>query len=275
MSKFPIKIFENFKKAKKEKKRFKQNQDRWALNGYTLLKENNTFKITGKEITLSSFSPNLIFTSSAVLLNNEYNFSIDEPYIMIDIGFNIGITSLAFAQNNNIKQIYGYEPFGPTYQNGLENLKQNPLSAKKIKVYNFGLSDKECSLEIAYNKERIGSMSTIKDRFSNNFDFIEKVIVKNAADELRPIFEKHSEKIFLKIDCEGAEKEIIPCLNQAGLLKKTDVIIMEWHFEYPHTILKILNQNGFITFCTIEPEAKTGIIRAVNRNKWSVRDSNS
>ena len=110
-------------------------------------------------------------------------------------------------------------------------------------------------------------MSTIKDRFADNCDSREKVIIKDAAKELKKILDKHNEKIFFKIDCEGAEIEIIPSLSKANLLQRADIIIMEWHFEYPEEILKILEQNGFLTFCTIEPASQTGIIRAVNKNK--------
>ena len=134
MPEFKIKFFENLKKLKKQKKKFKQDKIFWESAGYTLEKKENIFHIFNKDIHLSSFSPNLLFTATSVLINNEYNFSINEPYVMIDIGYNIGITSLIFAQNENIKQIYGFEPFKPTYNNALENLSQNPLLSSKIRL---------------------------------------------------------------------------------------------------------------------------------------------
>jgi hypothetical protein len=41
---------------------------------------------------------------------------------------------------------------------------------------------------------------------------------------------------------------------------------MEWHFEKPDKWVKMLNENGFITFCTSEIVNYQGMIRAVNLN---------
>ena len=255
-------MLKNFFRLIKIKKNFKKYD-------YNLIYKFKTYFIENKNLKIKSFSNNICFTAKSVLLNKEYDFSIKEPFIMIDIGFNIGITSLNFAQNENIKKIYGFEPFVPTYKNAVENLDLNPLLSKKIQLYNYGLGKDEKVINVSYEKNKIGSMSTVVDRFKNTSKNIEKVVIKSAAEELTKILEKHSEKIFLKIDCEGAEHEIIPSLDEFGILKKIDVLIMEWHFISPEKILHILNKNGFFTFCNHEIPNQVGMIRAIKINNAS------
>ncbi len=69
------------------------------------------------------------------------------------------------------------------------------------------------------------------------------------------------ENIFLKLDAEGAEFEILPLLDEKGLLKKVNVLIMEYHRESPLLLLDILSNNGFI--CFKEEQQNSGIIKAV------------
>ena len=257
------------KKITKKFENFLKYKEIFIQNGYELFNDKDKYFLKGNNINFTSFSNNICFTAKSVLLNKEYDFSIKEPFIMIDIGFNIGITSLNFAQNENIKKIYGFEPFVPTYKNAVENLDLNPLLSKKIQLYNYGLGKDEKVINVSYEKNKIGSMSTVVDRFKNTSKNIEKVVIKSAAEELTKILEKHPEKIFLKIDCEGAEHEIIPSLYESEILKKIDVLIMEWHFMSPEKILHILNKNGFFTFCNHEIPNQVGIIRAVKINNAS------
>ena len=82
---------------------------------------------------------------------------------------------------------------------------------------------------------------------------------------MAPLFEKCKEKIFLKIDCEGAEKQILPELENSGLIKRVDVIIMEWHFEEPSWIVDLLIRNGFVVFRLNTIANELGMIRAYRK----------
>ena len=53
-------------------------------------------------------------------------------------------------------------------------------------------------------------MSSVPIRIVSLGKAVPKTVITN--DDLTKILEKHPEKIFLKIDCEGAEHEIIPSL---------------------------------------------------------------
>ncbi len=71
-------------------------------------------------------------------------------------------------------------------------------------------------------------------------------------------------KSFLKIDCEGAEYEIIPDLDNAGLLNDADVIIMEWHGKSNQSLIDILVKNIFCIY-THNKFSTIGLIIAFKR----------
>lgn len=221
--------------------------------------------IEGNNLKLTGDSVNVFWTGEGVLCQKDYNFFSSDNYIMIDIGVNIGITSLALARQDNIKKIYGYEPFAPTYHQALNNLKQNPELSKKVEVFNYGLGDDNKKLKINYNANLNGSMSSVQNRFAE-VDCVENIEIKKASEIISPIIEshKHKKKIFIKMDCEGAEGEILRSLLEANILKEIDVIIMEWHFHEPSNLINILKNNSFIIFNEDVVLHELGMIRAVN-----------
>jgi FkbM family methyltransferase len=147
----------------------------------------------------------------AVFSNEVYNFYglPNEKFVVIDIGLNIGLTSLYLANKEDVKIIYSFEPFAETFRQAEENLKLNPELAKKISIFNLGLSNKNESVSVHYNPEMPGSMSTVGDKFPDAEQEV-TVELKKASEVLLPIIEKHTESIMLKMDCEGAEHRIIP-----------------------------------------------------------------
>lgn len=232
--------------------------------GYEIYRDNNLINIKGNNLYITGIADNTIWTGCDVLCKEEYNFSLNEPHIMFDIGFNLGFTSLYFAKYDNIKKIYGYESFKPTFDLGKNNIEQNFCYSKKIELFNYGLSDDDKTLEIKYNPDLPGAMSSVKNIFEDALQ-VEVIQIKNVSTIFEPIMAKHKEKVFLKIDCEGAEKEIIPALDKSGLLQKISVLIMEWHFESPQYLIDILEKNGFIVFCNHSTPNKLGMIRAFKK----------
>ena len=235
--------------------------EKFMSNGYYVRRlKDKTIEIKGRNLIIRGKADNTFWTASDVLCDTCYDFSINEPYIMIDIGFNIGIASLYFARNKNIKNIYSFEPFKPTYDIGIKNLELNPELSKKIKLFDFGLGSSDKFLEIAYNPNLPGNMSTVFNKF-NGGGTKEKVEIKNAYNILKDIIENHTEKIFIKLDTEGSEFEILPLLDSKGLLKRISVLILEYHRESPQLLVNILNKNGFVSFR--EEHQNSGLIKAV------------
>lgn len=229
--------------------------------GYFVERKNNKIIISGNNLIIEGDADNTLWTAASVLCNDEYHFDCAQKYTMFDIGLNLGITSLHKARDKNCVQIYGYEPFTPTFKLAEKNMKLNPELAQKISIFNYGLGDCDKEIAINYNPERPGAMSSVKNIFSECSD-VEKIKIKSASKILAPLIKTSKGKIFLKIDCEGAEKEILPDLHKSGLLKKVDIIVMEWHFENPQWIIDLLTENNFVVFRLNVVPDEIGMIRA-------------
>ena len=67
-----------------------------------------------------------------IYINGIYNYYSLNKSVLIDIGMNVGLTSLFYANKYNFKQIYAYEPFRPTFDLAHDNFKLNLEISKKI-----------------------------------------------------------------------------------------------------------------------------------------------
>ena len=184
---------------------------------------------------------------------NYYFIDKTRRYYVVDIGMNIGLASLFFAGQDNIKKVYGFEPFIATYEQAIDNFRMNQSFIQdKITPKHFGLAEKNEIKYFRYNTDFSGGMSTVGTGTIMEED-MEKVELRDAIGTLESIVNCHrDENAILKIDCEGSEYEIIKSLDQGNLLKNFSVIMMEWHMpEKNHIIEEILQRNGYryLKFC--------------------------
>jgi len=201
-----------------------------------------------------------------VFVKSEYNLDIGRESVLIDIGMNRAAVSLRFATNDNIKSVYGFEPFRPTFELAKRNLELNPQLSRKIHASNIGLGRKELTLELPYMNNATGGMSTTHDVCKGERNAKkETVVIKDAAKEIAPILEDNKNKyIIVKCDCEGAEFEIFERLNEENIVGRIDVVMMEYHFEKPARLVNILAENGFaVQMKAGSSKSQTGCIYAV------------
>lgn len=231
-------------------------------HGYQIYVENDRIIIEGHGMRIVGNSVNTFWTAEGVLCRRDYDFFSTEKYIAIDIGLNIGLTTLFLANKKNISKVYGFEPFTPTFAQARKNIDRNSHLKQKIEVFDFGISNKDGAAEINYNPERPGAMSSVRNRFEN-IGNVETISLRKASKVIGDILEKHKEKTYLKMDCEGAELEILEDLQHYHLLDSIDLIVLEYHFSYPHKILKILQDSGFLCFIEETVLNELGMIRAV------------
>jgi FkbM family methyltransferase len=224
----------------------------------------------GVRLSVSDKSEHPFYLIKEVFVKDDYNLILKKESILFDIGMNKAAVSLLFAVNNNIKKIYAYEPFKPTFESAKTNLELNPNLSGKIQAFNFGLGKNDKTLELPYIKQASGAMSTTHNiRNVQNNVTKETVIIKDAAKVIHPVLEENKNKhVIMKCDCEGAEFDIFDRLNENDIFQKIDVVIMEYHFESPERLVDILADNGYaIQVKSGSKKTKTGYIYAVRTSE--------
>lgn len=231
-------------------------------HGYHLYVENQKVIVEGHGVKISGDSANTFWTAEGVLCRKEYDFFSTDNYVVIDIGLNIGLTTLFLANKKNVTKVYGYEPFALTFMQARKNINANSHLKHKIEIFDFGIGNKNEKVNINYNPDLPGSMSSVKNRFEN-IGTVETISLRKASGIIGDIVKKHEEKIYLKMDCEGAEGDIIEDLYRHHILESVDLVVLEYHFGYPHDILKTLQDSEFLCFIEEAVPNSIGMIRAV------------
>ena len=160
--------------------------------------------------------------------------------IVIDVGAHIGLFALFASQYCKSGKIYCFEPVGENYKLLLDNIKLNQLT--NIIPLNCAVSNKLSKVKIfLHDDEASHSMydsrfGVFKEGSSSNFVEVSSVTLNDFFRET-----KIKKCNFLKLDCEGAEYDIIDSLTP----KKFDVIekiVMECHFvnSKPHLLNKLI-----------------------------------
>jgi FkbM family methyltransferase len=202
-----------------------------------------------KDLKLYVESPEEFFIIKEVFVEKDYNVLSKENFVVFDIGMNIGISSLFFAINQMVTQIYSFEPVVTTYNQAVYNLELNKAYSHKIEAFNFGLGGSNRVEQVLYNSQAKGNCG-IRLESSLVIDKKEakeiEITIKKVSAILPDLMAKHSgQPVVLKIDCEGAEYEILQKLNDANLLKDVEVLLIEWHDKGAKILEDLLTANDF------------------------------
>ena len=192
-----------------------------------------------------------------VFLRNEYSVLNVKGRVVLDIGANIGDSSIYFCLNG-AKNVIGLEPFPMNQKIALTNIEKNNLEEK-------------CKVVLA------GCGKSQNIQLENNFKSdVDSVLQNQKSGQVVSIYslEQIVEKFkipnnsVLKIDCEGCEYEAI--LNSPQwVLKKFDQILIEYHNGYLDLKRK-LEESGFVI--SVKGPESTGFIgkyikKISNKNK--------
>lgn len=186
-----------------------------------------------------------------IFLKDVYSFSGWGKYVVFDIGMNIGLAAIYFASQEIVEHVYAFEPFFPTYNQALENIKINDALVKeKITTFQVALSNYNGEYAFKYMKDHPGGMSILGNSAeSYNGEDTCRASIANAAETLEPLLDKHtSNKIVLKIDTEGSEYDILYILEDHGLLNRINIFIIETHGLHVREIQEIMQRNRFTFF---------------------------
>ncbi len=184
---------------------------------------------------------------------------------IVDIGAHKGFFTTYVARNCPHALIYSYEPIKSSFEALEKNVQVNNLN-NRVKTFNLGVASESGEREINLSTSstdnsfyaEIGSIMTGKE-----------IITCTTLDQI--INQNHIEKIdLLKLDCEGAEFEVLMASNKEVLLCVSE-IRMEYHNINPeknivqlqtfleNTGFRLLNQNkstnpniGYVRFAQVQ-----------------------
>jgi len=203
-----------------------------------------------------------------VFARQDYAFGGLSGCVFIDVGANIGDSALFCAGRKNIAHVYAYEPFPQTYRQMSENIQLNPELAAKITLSSDAWSDRsqmetvpemDSVLVSAVNSTEPFFHETLMQRHDGHSVTLR---LRAAHEHLAEILERHpAQPIVLKMDIEGAEYACFEDLHKHELLRKVDVLFVEWHFKGYQRLAEILEANGFVWF-NEQFDSHAGFLRA-------------
>ncbi|MBC7828791.1 MAG: FkbM family methyltransferase [Chitinophagaceae bacterium] len=185
----------------------------------------------------------LLFTEIFVHEEYQYFANIQDGTIVADCGANIGIATLYFKWRFPGCIIHCFEPDPMAFLALSKNVKNNNL--QQVFLHNVAVMGEEGSLPFYVSQAEQASlmMSTVANRMN------ERTIEVPAIDF--SVFVKENNPTVLKIDIEGAEKNVFDKLISSGAINNLQQIIMEYHHKIegqPSNLsgmLGILEKTGF------------------------------
>ena len=188
------------------------------------------FPINGKKQT-ESFKKMLLGYTYPVVEN--FN-----PKLILDVGANLGATSMFFAINYPKARIFSFEPTEMNFR----WLQKNTEGFKNITRIKKGAYFKDTAAKIFLDSESGGRNSIYKDwTKSNRFELVELINLGKFLES------KNLEKKvdILKIDTEGCEIDILSSINNH--LKNVQVIYLEYHGKSDEErILELLSESHVV-----------------------------
>lgn len=142
------------------------------------------------------------------------NYDLNSQSIVFDLGgYEGNFTENIFARYNST--IYIFEPVKGFYNKIVKRFENN----EKVKIFNFGLSDKYCEVEINLSADGSSVFTNSKNK--------ETIVLKDIVSFLK---EQKINKIdLLKINIEGGEFEVIPALIESNAIKNITDLQVQFH----------------------------------------------
>ncbi len=188
------------------------------------------FPINGKRQT-ESFKKMLLGYTYPVVKNFH-------PKLILDVGANVGATSMFFAISYPEARIFSFEPTEMNFR----WLQKNTEGFKNITRIKKGAYSKDTNAKIFLDSESGGRNSIYKDwTRSDKFEFVELINLGKFLESRN--LEKRID--ILKIDTEGCEIDILSSIKHH--LKNIQVIYLEYHGKRDEkVIVEILSESHVV-----------------------------
>jgi FkbM family methyltransferase len=186
---------------------------------------------------------------SEELKNNSYQlFAIKfvPGDCVIDIGGNIGMVSIYLAKKYPFLKIYAFEPVKANYENFRKNIELNKIPKDVITLVNSAVTQDGRDINLAWLPLLTGSSSAFNERGGGAREFV--LTERARSTTLEDIFADYNiaKCKLLKIDCEGAEYEILD--NAEKFLKKCAHLRGEFH-QYKSSGLTVKRAKNLEKYC--------------------------
>jgi FkbM family methyltransferase len=180
-------------------------------------------------------------------------FQIGPEDTVVDIGGYVGSFAIPAAQIASRGRVFSYEPSPENFAQFQLNLSLNDL--KNVQVFNAGVasSDRTITLFLDHMNPASNSIYLRSDQGKSDR------CVEREAISLQTLFSRHGidRCDFLKVDCEGAEYEILMTLGRP-MLDRIGKIACELHEPVyygvsnpdhtPEKLVRFLEENGFTVY---------------------------
>lgn len=213
-----------------------------------------------------------LFILCEVFIEGAYNLLLPQnrKTALIDIGMNVGVTSIFYAAQPQVEKVFSFEPFTPTFNMALKNIALNSSFSDKIQPNNFGLAASDKQLQIPFSLKQKGRMGLkgIPEKSSvvKNDVALQPISLKEVKTQFQNIRELVKDNyVVCKMDCEGAEYELIDSLFESQLLSLPDVYFIEWHEKSPDSIVAKLMKENYTVINTTFRVLHSGMIYAVKK----------
>jgi FkbM family methyltransferase len=196
---------------------------------------------------------------NAIWVKKEYNqlpsFDISKSDFVVDVGAHIGIFSIFAATKAKNGRVYSYEPLLENFKFLERNILINSL--KNISIFNLGVAGRKMERKFFINP--VGG--SLIGNSNLNFRRIQCITLEDIFNDNK------LEKInFLKIDCEGAEYEIL-FNTPKEIFEKIDRISMEYHSDSQNLNTKLKEFLEKMGFKVIFVNTPNHILYAKNENR--------
>ena len=224
--------------------------------GFIVSKLKNGLEIKSRKMSMDYAA------MSEVFVRKDYNkfFEVKENDTVIDVGAHIGsFSALAGSKGANV---YSFEPEKNNFKLLKENVKTNLLT-EKIKCFNLAV-DMKRGTDFLYMSKNLGAHSFFNEwAKTSEKQKIKKITIKDVF-----AMNKLNKCDFLKMDCEGAEYNIL-FNTPKSVLEKMEKIAMEYHVveeKSGEAMKEFLEKNGFKVIMTEPSDIGTGMIYAVKND---------
>lgn len=233
------------------------------------LKKNNTVsEFIFRDGTIISIHPkarSLNFVFYDVFLRRDYDslpqFKIKEEDTIIDIGAHLGFFTISAAKQARRGKVFAFEPFSKHFEILKKNIEQNNFN--NVHIFQEAISNKTLDVNFYYTMENDPSDTSLFI-ISQGKQVFSEIVREVQFDE---IFMRENIETcdFLKLDCEGAEYEILMGLSDENLMK-IKKIAMEWHRFAPEhdtsKLISFLKDKGFKLIIPSDLNRKYGLLYA-------------